>query len=115
MIDLSGRDTRSIMTMVALCLAPGLLLQGLLLDIIGVALNVLAAVTAGVLTERGCEALRGRAVPRHYSALDATTLVTCLIIAAALPPGAWAFAALAAALGVGLGRQAYGGLGNNLF
>jgi electron transport complex protein RnfD len=111
-------DTRHIMFFVAACLVPGLALQALLIDPTGVLLNVVTASVVALVTDRLCLRLRDpRVQPSSMtpSGSDASALVTALILAAALPPGAIGAVALATLTALALGKHAYGGLGNNVF
>ena len=96
-----------------LCLVPGLLLQGWLLSPVGVATNIATALAAALLAESVCLRLRRR--PLIPDLFDGSSLITALILAAALPPGQWGPVAGATLLAVALGKHAYGGLGNNVF
>jgi electron transport complex protein RnfD len=107
------RSTRGIMLTVAVCLIPGIAVQAALLDVTGVAMNVAAALATAILTERVCLRCRGRRTP--WLETDPAALVTALILAAALPPGAAAATAFATATALALGKHAYGGPGGNLF
>jgi electron transport complex protein RnfD len=114
-------DTRRIMLVVLGCLTPGLVLQAAVIDGDGVLLNVLTAALVALLTDRLCLGLRmpapsaGKLLALAPTASDLSALVTGLILAAALPPGAVAAVALATATALALGKHAYGGLGNNVF
>lgn len=115
-------DSRRIMLIVAGCLIPGLALEAILIDPTGVLLNVLTASIVAVGTDRLCLGLRnppgldGRPLLRLRPTVnDASALVTALILAAALPPGAISAVALATLTALTLGKHAYGGLGNNVF
>ncbi len=101
------------MLVTALCLLPGLLLQGWLLSPQGVALNIATALLVGGLTEAACLRLRRRPLAPHLT--DASSLITALILAAALPPGTPGAVACAVIFAIALGKQAYGGLGSNVF
>lgn len=103
------------MLTVAVCLVPGLTLQALLIAPYGVAANLVTAVLAAAVTERTCQRLRGRQPGRQITDGDAAALVTAMILAVALPPGAVGPVALATVLALALGRHAYGGLGSNVF
>lgn len=115
-------DTRRIMLTVAAALLPGLVFQALLLDPLGVTLNVLTAAAFAITTDRLCLAARMDASGRRstlvgmvFTGSDASALVTGLILAAALPPGTPVPVALATVLALTLGKHVYGGLGNNVF
>lgn len=115
-------DTRQIMLTVAAAMAPGIVLQALLLDPAGVILNVLTAAAVAIVTDRLCLAVRSTPSGRSLlltgttiTGSDASALVTGLILAAALPPGALLPVALATVMALTLGKHVYGGLGNNVF
>ena len=113
------QDTGRIMLMVAAALLPGLVLQAILLDPVGVLLNMLTASAVAIATDRCCLRLRGLE-PRLLTGTtltgsDTSALVTGLILAAALPPGSPGPVAAATALALAIGKHAYGGLGNNVF
>lgn len=101
------------MGQVALALLPG---AGVLVWLfgIGVALNILAALGAALAAEALAVRLRG--YPVLPALTDGSTLVAGLIIGIALPPllPFW-IPATAGALAVLLGKQVYGGLGQNVF
>ena len=103
------------MLTVAGCLVPGLMLQALLLDPLGVGQNILTAVTVAVGCERACAGSGAGRLARRLTEGDASALVTGLILAAALPPGTVPAVALATACALLLGKHVYGGLGNNVF
>ena len=111
--DVKTFDTRRIMLIVSLCLVPGLLAQMILLGS-GVAQNLLITATVALATETACLRLLSR--PVAASITDGSSLVTVLILAAALPPACdWPVVAVATIAALGLGKYAYGGLGNNVF
>jgi Na+-translocating ferredoxin:NAD+ oxidoreductase subunit D len=107
------RNTRSIMLLVTACMAPGLLLQALLISP-RLLINLGVAATVALLTEALCLKLRG--VHSQLRMTDGASLITALIIAAAMPPAVpLGVLVLATVTAVGLGKHAYGGLGNNVF
>lgn len=113
-------EARWIMLVVAGCLVPGLALQAILIDLSGVILNVATASVVALVTDRVCLRLRahtmaGQTLTTDFGASDSSALVTALILAAALPPGATTAVALATLTALALGKHAYGGLGNNVF
>lgn len=117
---MADRDTSTqrIMLLVCACLVPGLVLQALLIDLTGVLLNVLTAALVGIATDRACARLRSAdfaLLTPQPTASDTSALVTALILAAALPPGAPGPVALATITALALGKHAYGGVGNNVF
>jgi len=108
----AGR-TRSIMLLVGACMLPGVATT---VVVYGAAVlgHVVAATLVALGTEALCLVLRG-ALDRDRL-LDGSSLVTALILAVALPPGVpLAVLILAVVLAIGLGKHAYGGLGNNVF
>ncbi|MGE0624703.1 MAG: RnfABCDGE type electron transport complex subunit D [Pseudomonadales bacterium] len=115
MPDVATTRTRPLMLTVAACLLPGITLQAALIAPAGVAANLLTAVLVAAATERACQALRGNRPGTRITDSDAAALVTALILAVALPPGAVLPVALATMLALALGRHAYGGLGSNVF
>ena len=116
----TATSAQRIMLSAALALIPGLALLAVLIDPVGVILNVVTACLVALATDRVCLRLRqpASASPLLASQLtvsDASALVTALILAAALPPGAIGPVALATVTALALGKHAYGGLGNNVF
>lgn len=100
------------MLLVLLALLPGTL--GLVL-IFGAAVltNLLLASLGALLAEYVCLLLRGR---RLAALLDFSALVTGFLIALALPPGTHpGIVLLASVLAIMLGKQVFGGLGQNPF
>ncbi len=106
-------STRDIMLRVVLCLAPGAAVQ---LYFFGAAvlLNLLTAGITVLACEAVCAHLSGKPVAERL--LDASWLVTACLLALALPPTVpWQVMGIAAVAAVGVGKYAYGGLGNNIF
>ncbi|MFJ4156020.1 RnfABCDGE type electron transport complex subunit D [Pseudomonas sp. NPDC089752] len=104
---------RSAMGLVLLACAPGLLAS---LWLLGWGLLVSLALCA--ITAVGCEmaamALRGQPVTTTLN--DCSALVTAVLLALALPTEApWWLPMVATAVAIGLGKQAFGGVGRNLF
>ena len=80
----------------------------------GVLIQCGAALVAAWLTEWCC--LKLRAQPTQRVLQDTSTVITALLIAIAVPPSASPFVVVVGvALGIGLGKHAYGGLGQNVF
>ncbi|HAR30540.1 MAG TPA: electron transport complex subunit RsxD [Gammaproteobacteria bacterium] len=104
---------RQVMLTVIAALTPGALA---LLGWYGLAAlsNLVVAAFAALITEMLALRLRRRAsLP---TVLDGSALLTGLLLGLALPPGTpWGIVALAAVIGVGLGKHAYGGIGQNVF
>jgi len=110
---MTAPDTRRIMHTVLVALLPGVVLQCYWFGL-GTLTNLALAVGFGVLTE--FVLLRCRAVPVLPALADGTTLVTCSLIAIALPPATpWHMLLIACIAALGLGKHAYGGTGYNLF
>ncbi|MBK1735036.1 hypothetical protein CKO15_07005 [Halorhodospira abdelmalekii] len=81
---------------------------------VGVALNIATVLVAATLVEAVAVRARGGSVRAALG--DGSVLVTALIIGLCLPPLLpWWIPALAGALAVLLGKQVYGGLGQNVF
>ncbi|QXH55606.1 RnfABCDGE type electron transport complex subunit D [Pseudomonas maumuensis] len=104
---------RSTMQLVLLACAPGLLalfwLQGW-----GVLINLLLSSCAALATE--ALLLGWRKLPVASALGDGSALVTAVLLAAALPSQApWWLPVIAACVAIGLGKQAFGGVGHNLF
>ena len=104
---------RSAMGSVLLACVPGLL--GLLwLHGWGLLFNLLLCASTALACEALLLALRGHA-PRPALA-DGSALVTAVLLAAALPSHApWWLPVTAASVAIGIGKQAFGGVGRNLF
>jgi len=80
----------------------------------GVLGNLLLALLLGLAVEAACLRLLGR--PLQPTVSNATTPLTVVLLALALPPGvAPGVLALAVVTAVGLGKYLYGGLGQNPF
>jgi len=107
------RSSGSIMLIVAACLLPGLILQAVLFSVSGVLANLATAVGVALITERAFLTLTRARLPLKET--DPSILVTALILALALPPGAIGPTAIATVVALGLGKHVYGGLGNNVF
>ena len=79
----------------------------------GVLVNLAVTVSAGVALEAGWVWARFRALD---AVKDGSTPVTCTLIAIAVPPGLEpGILVFAAAMGVILAKQFYGGIGKNVF
>lgn len=110
---MTAPDTRRIMCAVLVALLPGVLLQCYWFGL-GTLTNLGLAVGFGIAAE--FLLLRCRARPVLPAIADGTVVVTCSLIAIALPPGtAWPILLIASVTALGLGKHAYGGTGYNLF
>lgn len=105
--------TLGIMLSVVLALIPGIAMM--VLGFGGIVLwHLLISTLAALLSEAAMLHLQKRAVLQ--SLLDGSALLTALLLAISLPPYApWWLFALGATLAIILGKQIYGGLGQNLF
>jgi electron transport complex protein RnfD len=110
---MAAMTSRQVMARVLAALAPGFLLAAhfggsrLLL-------NAGLAVALALLTEAAVLRLRGRAPAP--AVLDGSAAVTGVLLALALPPAIpLAVLAIAVIMAIALGKQLYGGLGNNPF
>ena len=104
---------RTSMALVLLACLPGLLtllwLQGW-----GLLCNLLLCASAALLCEALLLKLRGE--PVSLALTDGSALVTAVLLAAALPTLApWWLPMVAAGTAIGIGKQAFGGVGRNLF
>lgn len=104
-------STRTLMQAVWVGLLPGTLMS---LWVFGpsVLLNLIAALLGGALAEVAGQALRRQSIRTGLT--DGSTVLTAWLLALALPPAAplWC-PLLAGLLAIGLGKQLYGGLGQN--
>jgi electron transport complex protein RnfD len=104
---------RATMNLVLLACLPGLLalfwLHGW-----GMLLNLLLCASAALLCEALLLALRAR--PLSTTLADGSALVSAVLLAAALPTLApWWLPVVAASVAIGIGKQAFGGVGRNPF
>ncbi|MCO7517379.1 RnfABCDGE type electron transport complex subunit D [Pseudomonas guariconensis] len=104
---------RSAMGLVLLACVPGLLslfwLQGW-----GVLFNLLLCAGTALACEALLLAMRGQ--PPAPALADGSALVSAVLLAVALPPHApWWLPVIAATVAIGIGKQAFGGVGRNLF
>jgi electron transport complex protein RnfD len=108
----SGMTVSRLMRQVILGLFPALLV-GLYLFGEQALILVVTSLIAGLLTEWLCQKCQAKPVG---SLSDCSTIVTVLLLVMSLPPHfPWYLGALGAAIAVTLGKQVYGGLGQNLF
>jgi electron transport complex protein RnfD len=106
-------NTQRIMLIVLMALLPGVVVQSVYYGW-PIAANLLTSVVLGLAVETICLCLLRR--PLLPTLTDATTPLTCVLLALALPPGLpLPVLAVAVATAVGLAKYLYGGLGNNLF
>lgn len=93
-------------------LLPGTLLQAWLFGL-DVLLQIALAVLFAAATEAACSPTARRSPKRL---IDGSSALTAALIALALPAGVpWPVLLVAVTTGLGLGKFAYGGVGNNLF
>ncbi|ODU45412.1 MAG: electron transport complex subunit RsxD [Lysobacteraceae bacterium SCN 69-123] len=80
----------------------------------GLLVQIALAVLFALLVEAACLKLRGRALLTFLG--DGSAVLAAVLFALCLPPLApWWVSALGMAVGIGLAKHAYGGLGYNLF
>ena len=104
---------RTSMGLVLLACLPGLLAL-LWLHGWGIVLNLLLCASAALLCEAAL--LKLRAQPLSTALNDGSALVTAVLLAAALPTLApWWLPVVASSVAIGIGKQAFGGVGRNLF
>lgn len=101
------------MRRVLLAMVPGIAVMVICFGI-GILVNVLVAVAAALATEAMMLRLRRRPVARFLN--DWTAVLTAVLFALALPPLApWWLTVTGSSLAIVLGKQLYGGLGQNPF
>lgn len=104
---------RTSMGLVLLACVPGLLVLSWLHGW-GLLLNLVLCASAAMLCEALLLRLRGQ--PPSPVLNDGSALVTAVLLAAALPTLApWWLPVAAASIAIGIGKQAFGGVGRNLF
>lgn len=104
---------RTSMSLVLLACVPGLLVL-FWLHGWGLLLNLLLCASAALLCEALLLALRAQPVSSALN--DGSALVTAVLLAAALPALApWWLPVVATSVAIGIGKQAFGGVGRNLF
>ncbi len=108
-----GNRSQRLMLLVLAAAMPGLLTQIYWFGY-GTLFNVVWAILVGLLLEAGVLALRKR--PLGFFLKDGSVIVTCLLLALALPPLApWWLVTVATLFAVLFAKHLYGGLGNNPF
>lgn len=108
----SGMTVTALMRQVIWALMPALLF-GLLLFGFNSFVLVLASVLAALVTEALCLKVQKNQLG---NLTDSSAILTALLLAMSLPPHfPWYLGAFGASLAVILGKQVYGGLGQNLF
>lgn len=113
MINSPDPRLRTSMGLVLLACLPDLLTL-LWLHGWGMLLNLLLCASAALLCEAALLALRGQSPSTALN--DGSALVTAVLLAAALPTLApWWLPVIAASAAIGIGKQAFGGVGRNLF
>lgn len=104
---------RTSMGLVLLACIPGLLTL-LWLHGWGLLVNLLLCASAAILCETLLLAMRGQ--PPKPALSDGSALVTAVLLACALPTLApWWLPVVATSVAIGIGKQAFGGVGRNLF
>lgn len=104
---------RTSMGLVLLACLPGLLTL-LWLHGWGLLVNLLLCASAALLCETLLLAMRGQ--PPKPALSDGSALVTAVLLACALPTLApWWLPVVATSVAIGIGKQAFGGVGRNLF
>ncbi len=105
------QDVGTVMRLVCYALAPVFLWALYVFGWYAIAMSA-ACVAACVVTEAVCQKLRGVALTVH----DGSAVVTGLLLAAVLPPDTPLYVAvLGGVFAIGVGKQAFGGLGNNIW
>lgn len=108
----SGMTVNRLMRQVIIGLFPALML-GLYLFGEQALILVTASLIAGLITEWLCQKCQDKPMG---SLSDSSAIVTILLLVMSLPPHfPWYLGAFGAAISIVLGKQVYGGLGQNLF
>ena len=108
-----GMTVRDVMLRVAAALVPGILVYAGIFGP-GVLIQCILAVITGLATEALILLWRGR--PLRPALSDGSVIVTGLLLALCLSPlSPWWATVIATVFAVGLGKHAFGGLGQNLF
>lgn len=106
-------SVRALMLEVLIALVPGVLAYVYFFGP-GLLVQIALAVLFALLVEAACLKLRGRALLTFLG--DGSAVLAAVLFALCLPPLApWWVSALGMAVGIGLAKHAYGGLGYNLF
>lgn len=107
------RNTRTVMNTVLLAIVPAAL-ASLWFYGPGVIINLLLCCITALACEAGVSTLRGRPATSTWS--DRSTLVAAILLALSLPPISplW-LPIIGTAFGIVIGKQLYGGLGQNPF
>lgn len=109
----AGHRTSWVMQMVILATLPGLLVQTWLFGY-GTLINVMIAIVTALASEALVLKLRKRSL--SFFLKDYSALLTGLLLALAIPPIVpWWLTVTGVAFAVIVGKQLYGGLGNNPF
>ncbi|MFT4863222.1 MAG: electron transport complex protein RnfD [Pseudohongiellaceae bacterium] len=112
-IIFSHLNIATLMSRLLLCLCPGILVS-LWFFGIGVLLNIIISVLAGLLFEAAALKLRGKNLKSNLS--DYSAIVTALLFALSIPLGApWWVILMGMAFAIIIGKHAFGGLGQNSF
>lgn len=106
-------SVRTVMLRVILATAPAGITHVVLFGP-GLIVHLAVAIAAALLTEALCLRLRGRSPGAALN--DLSAVVCAVLLAFCMPPLApWYVTFCASALAIGVGKQAYGGIGSNLF
>ena len=107
------RPVRKLMLLVLAATAPAVIVHTWFFGI-GMLINIVLAMILGALAESFALLLRGKPVKDSLS--DNSLLVTALLLGVAMPPGApWWLLLLGILFAVLIAKQAFGGLGHNVF
>ncbi|AWB67866.1 electron transport complex subunit RsxD [Saccharobesus litoralis] len=108
-----ANKTANIMRWVALACIPGVITQWYCFGI-GVLIQIFICIISAIVAEAICCQLRGRPVKQVIN--DHSALLTGLLLGICLPPLApWWIGVIGSVFAITLVKQAYGGLGQNLF
>ncbi len=108
-----GRTTAQLMRLVVYCALPGIAMQVWFFGM-GVAFQLVLAITTAMLTEAAVLHLRGRDFEPALK--DGSALLTAVLLAISIPPLApWWVVVIGSVFAIAIVKQLYGGLGFNLF
>jgi len=107
------RSTSQVMLMVVLATIPAIAINTWFFGI-GTLLNIFLAIAVGMAVE--ASSLSIRKLPVAENLRDNSLLVSALLLGIAMPPGSpWWLTTLGVLFAIGIGKHAFGGLGQNIF
>ncbi len=111
--SISGNSTQAVMRWVCFALIPAILLLTLFYGW-GTLLNCTLAISFGLLLEGSIAKLRGRTIAYYLN--DYSAILSALLLALTVPPySPWWILLIGMFFAIVIGKQLFGGLGNNPF